>query len=237
MLGRLAQRLAIWDATRLLWLEIETLAPAAGDDGRLEFRFLSADEVRGFAVDAENCLDAALADELASGGNICFAALTEGRLAAYGWYALGAVDPRHSGGVSLGLPAGAAYFYNGFTRPEFRGRGVYAALMGEGLRVLAERGIRGVLASVGWTNRAALQSCRRLGFRDLGLFASVGRGRWRLMFPPARPSGGESSSTARASPAGSHRCHCWLAQRCCGAMHRHCWTSQQWHPTLRKRNP
>ena len=44
------ERLAIWDATRLLWLEIEALAPAAGDDGRLEFRFLSADEVRGFAV-------------------------------------------------------------------------------------------------------------------------------------------------------------------------------------------
>ncbi len=184
MLGLLARRLAIWDASRLLWLEPDWLAPAAWDDGRFAFRFLSADEARGFAADAENGLDAALADELATGGNFCFAALTEGRLAAYGWYALGAVDPRHSGGVTLGLPEGAAYFYNGFTRPEFRGRHLYGAMMEQGLRALAERGVRGVLASVGWTNWAALQSCRRLGFRDLGLFASVGRGRWRLMFPP-----------------------------------------------------
>ncbi len=187
LLDRLAQRLAALGVSRLLWLEAAAINSAAADDERFAFRFLDADEVRRFAADADNCLDPALADQLAPGGNgenCCFAALADGRLAAYGWYALGTVDPRHCGGVWLTLPAGAAYFYNGFTRPEFRGRGLYAALMGRGLRALADRGVRRLLASVQWTNRAALRSCRRLGFVDLGYFVCLGRGRFRLIFPP-----------------------------------------------------
>ena len=105
-------------------------------------------------------------------------------MAAYGWYALGSVDARHCGGVGVGLPAGQAYFYNGFTRPEFRGRGLYAALVGQGLRALADRGVHHLLAGVRWTNRAALRSSRRLGFTDLGYFVALGRGRFRLVFPP-----------------------------------------------------
>jgi len=186
LLGRLTQRVAALDVSRLLWLDAATMAPA-GPDEQFTFRFLNANEVRCFAADAENCLNAALADELVRNGNgenCCFAALAEGRLAAYGWYALGVVDARHCGGVGLSLPAGAAYFYNGFTRPEFRGRGLYVALMGRGLRALADRGVRHVLASVHWTNWAALRSCRRLGFTDLGYFPGIGRGRCRLVFPP-----------------------------------------------------
>ncbi len=186
LLGRLTRQVAALDFSRLLWLDAAAMAPVDADEP-FTFRFLNADEVRRFAADAENRLDAALAEELlphGNGENRCFAALAEGRLAAYGWYALGAVAARHCGGVGLKLPAGAAYFYNGFTRPEFRGRGLYVALMGRGLRALAGRGVRHVLASVHWTNWAALRSCRRLGFTDLGCFAGIGRGRCRLVFPP-----------------------------------------------------
>ena len=180
----LARRIGTLDVHRLLWLEAEGMEPAALDDGRFAFRFLGPSEVRTFAADPENCLDATLADELASGVSYCFAALAGGRLAAYGWYAVGSVDPKHCGDVAIALPADVAYFYNGFTRPEFRGRGVYAAVMGQGLRALADRGVRHLLAGVRWTNWAALRSSRRLGFVDLGCFVSIGRGRCRLVFPP-----------------------------------------------------
>ena len=140
--------------------------------------------MRQFAADPENCLDASLADQLAAGRDFCFAALAGGRLAAYGWYALGSVDPRHCGGLALGLPPEVAYFYNGFTRPEFRGRWVYDRLMGEGLRALADRGIHKLLAIVEWTNWAALKSSRRAGCTDLGLLVGLGFGRCRLNFFP-----------------------------------------------------
>ena len=186
LLGRLTRRVAALDFSRLLWLDAAATAPASPDE-QFTFRFLNADEVRCFAADAENCLNADLADQLVRSGNrenCCFAAFADGRLAAYGWYAMGTVDARHCGGVGLSLPAGAAYFYNGFTRPEFRGRGVYVALIGRGLSALGDRGVRHLLTSVHWTNWAALRSCRRLGFADLGCFWAIGCGRCRLVFPP-----------------------------------------------------
>jgi GNAT superfamily N-acetyltransferase len=180
----LARRIGALDIHHLLWLEAEGMKPAALEDGRFVFRFLGPSEVATFAADPENCLDATLADELASGGHYCFAALADGRLAAYGWYALGSVDPKHCGDVGLALPADVAYFYNGFTRPEFRGRRVIAALIAQGLRALADRGIRCLVTNVGWTKWAALRSSRRLGFVDLGYAVSIGRGRCRLLFSP-----------------------------------------------------
>ena len=181
---RLAQRVFGLNACRLLWLDLGHVGSASPDGGEFAFRFLDENEVRQFAADPENHLDASLADQLAAGRDLCFAALAGGRLAAYGWYALGSVDPRHCGGLTLGLPPDVAYFYNGFTRPEFRGRRVYDRLMGEGLRAIADRGICKLLAIVDWTNWAALKSSRRAGCTDLGRLVGLGFGRCRLDFFP-----------------------------------------------------
>jgi ribosomal protein S18 acetylase RimI-like enzyme len=182
VIDRLARRVFGIDVFRMLWLDLEHVGAASPAAGEFSFRFLDEEEVRQFATDPENRLDASLADQLAAGRDLCFAALAGGRLAAYGWYALGPVDPRHCGGLALGLPPEVAYFYNGFTLPEFRGRRLYDRLMGEGLRALSDRGIRKLLASVEWTNWAALKSSRRAGCTDLGRLVGLGRG--RLVFPP-----------------------------------------------------
>jgi GNAT superfamily N-acetyltransferase len=202
-IDRLAHRMLGMDLSRLLWLEVERLTPPAAGiseglsqlscdengtvpfrNAAIEFRFLGPDEVGRLAADPDNHLDPAMADPAFAGGGLCFAALAGGRLAAYGWFVAGEVDPRHCGGVRLSLPAEAAYFYNGFTHPEFRGRRLYGQLMSRGLRALADRGVRRLLTSVAWTNAPALTSCRRLGYEDLGCFLGIGRGRWRLVFPP-----------------------------------------------------
>ena len=184
-LDRLARRVAAFDVTRLLWLDVAGLEPAALDDDGLDFRFLSAEEVRTLAADAENCLDAGLGRRARGGRRTIvlppWPATAWPPTAGMPW---GLSMRKHCGQVAVRLPAGAAYFYNGFTRPEFRGRGLYVALMGQGLRALAGRGVRSLLASVHWTNWAALKSCRRLGFTDLGYFVGVGHGRFRLVFPP-----------------------------------------------------
>ena len=183
LLNRVAKRVLLLDGARLLWLEAEAVRPTAPSVEEFTFRFLDAAEVRRFAADPGNHLNPALADQL--GANVrCFAALAGERLAAYGWYALGTVDPRHCGGVALDLPPGTAYFYNGFTRPEFRGRQLYVRLIGEGLRAMSDCGVHHLLAAVEWTNWSALKSGRRLGCVDLGCLAGWGCGRWRWLFSP-----------------------------------------------------
>ncbi len=69
-LDRLARRVAALDVYPLLWLEVAALEPAPPDDDGLDFHFLSAEEVRTLAADAENCLDAGLADGLAGARTI-----------------------------------------------------------------------------------------------------------------------------------------------------------------------
>jgi hypothetical protein len=184
VIDRLAQRALAVEVSRLLWLDVERLVPPPPADPEITFRFLGADAACRLLADPRNRTDLATAGPVLSEGDLCFAALAGDRLAAYGWYALGPVDPRHCGGVALSLPGDVAYFYNGFTQPEFRGKGLYGQLMGLGSRALVARGIRGVLASVAWTNSAALKSSFRLGYVDLGCFVGVGRGRWKLLFPP-----------------------------------------------------
>ena len=186
LLDRLAGRLFALGVSRLLWLDRQRLQepPPNDSDAPLSFRFLTAAEVRTFAANPESRLEAAMADPLTRGQCLCFAGFSGERLAAYGWLALGSVDPKDCGGVGLDLPAEVAYFYNGFTLPEFRGRRLYAALIARCLWAISDRGVGSLLLSVQWTNWAALRSGRRLGCRDLGLFIGILPGRFRLIFSP-----------------------------------------------------
>jgi len=165
-----------------------------GPDEQFTFRFLNADEVRCFAADAENYLNAALADELVQNGNgenCCFAALVERRLAAYGWYALGGRRfASLAGDVRAVVARRHAYFLNGFSPgPRFAAAGSMFALMGQDYGALADpRGApRGGPACTG-TNWAALRSCPPApAFTDLGYFPGIGRGRYSTGISSVRP--------------------------------------------------
>jgi hypothetical protein len=184
VLGRVAQRWAALEAGRLLWLEAAQVKRDSTAKGGFHFRFLTAEELPGFAADPVNELDVRFAERLRSGRNFCFAGFSGPQLAAYAWFALGSIEPEHCAGVGLSFPADVAYTYKGFTRPEFRGLGLYGQVTEKGFRALADRGVTKVLASVEWTNWASLKSCRRLGYVDLGPLVGLGRGRWRIVVPP-----------------------------------------------------
>jgi ribosomal protein S18 acetylase RimI-like enzyme len=138
-------------------------APPAG----YEMRFLRADEIRRFAADPAHDLRRDFV-ESAAAHHACFAALAGDQLAAYGWYALGAIGAEHTFGVALAYPDDVAYMYKGFTHPDHRGARLHGTLMLRALRHLADRGIARLVSLVDWTNAASLRSCQRIGYVRLG---------------------------------------------------------------------
>jgi hypothetical protein len=118
--SRLASRLGGIEVHRVRLLELTRMTRESARDARFESRFLTPAEIRAFAADPANDLSARAA-ERAEHGHLCFAALLDGRLAAYSWYAIGSVEPQHSAGVALAFPADTAYAYKAYTRPEHRG--------------------------------------------------------------------------------------------------------------------
>jgi hypothetical protein len=128
--SRSAQKLLRLEVNEMLWLEATALPSSIEVNSDFDFRFLTADEVAYFASDSANDLDAALADRISSGHDLCFAAIAKnGQLASYSWYALGSIEAEHHLGVAMSLPADVAYMYKAFTHPDFRGRRLYGTIV------------------------------------------------------------------------------------------------------------
>lgn len=173
-LNRVLVKGAKLSLVHLLTLEVDEMTVRTVDSG-FQRRFLTADEVRRYAADPINGLSPDFADRIESGFDMCFAAVHGDRLANYGWYAFGTVEPEHAAGVCLGLPTNVAYVYKVFTHPDFRGRRLNGASLGEAAAVLGTQGVDVILAIIYWSNEASLRSFQRLGFRRRGLLV-VGPG-------------------------------------------------------------
>jgi hypothetical protein len=186
-LYRLADRLVALRVYRVRVLELEHMTEreeAAGFD----CRFLEPDEVARFAEDPANDLTPRFVRLAASGQHLCFAALSDGALVSYTWYALGEVDPADSSGVPLHLPADAVYTYKGFTRPELRGRHLHGRLKRPVVEALLARGFSRRVALVEWTNWASLRTGERSGYRDVGWLVTLGAGPRPLGFASPGPA-------------------------------------------------
>jgi len=201
-LDSVVRRIVDVQLVNILWLDADALRPRDDVDGRFTFRFLDAEEVREFARDPRNELDESFAGRAAAGWDLCFAALEGPRLAAYGWYAVGSVEPEHAFDVALSYPGGVAYMYKGFTRPEYRGAKLHGAIMGGALHCLGERGITSLVSLVHWTNVASMRSCERLGYVVLGRMWRLRSASRTLVLAPrcARRRGIRFGSVAAARP-------------------------------------
>lgn len=174
VVDRLGRKLLNASVTKVVRLEVKNLEASLSADSKFAFRFLSPLEVRDFAADPRNELDAEFVARAEAGHDLCYAALCQDRLAAYGWYALGSIEARHGGGQAMSFPANMAYMYKGFTHPDFRGQRLHGVAMGLALQELAARGVDQLLSTVDWTNWASLKSCYRLGYTDLGRIIGFG---------------------------------------------------------------
>ncbi len=110
-------------------------------------------------------------------GDRCYGAIDAGRIAAYGWYSTRPTDV--TDGLVLRFADGWAYMYKGYTLPEYRGRRLHGLAMARAMRAYVEEGKKGLVSYVDASNEASLKSCRRMGYRDLGLlFGALVAGRW-----------------------------------------------------------
>jgi hypothetical protein len=182
---RLAKRLAGLQVSRILWLRADALPAARPLPEGFVFRFLEPAEVERYALDSANELDGWLVERAWRGHDLCFAALAGDRLASYGWYALGSIEPAQFFQVGMSYPDDVAYMYAGFTHPDFRGQRLHAIGMELALRALAEHGVYHLVSYVDWINWPSLRSCQRLGYEDLGAMLTGRVGPWGFgQFPP-----------------------------------------------------
>ncbi|MDA7503761.1 GNAT family N-acetyltransferase [Planctomicrobium sp.] len=150
-----------------------------------EARWMTPEEVCEFSQDPSNDLTLEFAEGVKS-NNRCFGIMSQGRLAAYGWYTLHQVKPEYFFQTGMQLPQNLVYMHKGFTHPDFRGQRLHAKGMQLALKSLNEEGVEAIISTVDWTNFASLKSCDRLGYQRLGrLMKCTLLGRTFSRFPPA----------------------------------------------------
>ena len=190
LVDRLGQKLWGLQVHEIQWLEVGSAMDSTTLDAPfglpVEFRFLTPSEVAAFALDPANDLDETMAERAAGGRDLCFAAISNGRLANYSWYACGSIEPAHFCGVGLSYPADTAYHYKAFTHPDFRGQRLYGAAVHRALHALGARcGVTRLISSVHWLNVASLKGSERIGYRSLGRMLTTQRAQVRLVFVPS----------------------------------------------------
>lgn len=191
-LYRLAQRFLTLDVTHLLILEQSSVRPPRPLPEHASLAVLEPSDVRRFAEDPAAQLDPPMACRAATGRDFCVAALWDGSLAAYAWYAIGSIEAEHNrgrtvhSGTALSFPPTMAFLYKALTLPAYRGRGLYRQINLFALQQLSARGVRSILTTTDWSNRPALQSCYGVGFRSLGCIWRVGLAHRVAGFDPPR---------------------------------------------------
>jgi hypothetical protein len=169
----------------VVWLDVKSLTAIPSPGPEFEFRFLTPDEVARYAQDPAYYIEPIMAERVRTGREVCFAALSGDRLAAFGFYALHYIEPQHASGVAMSFPPEAAFMTFGLTHPDFRGARLHGHIMGGALQALGERGITKFASLVARSNLASLKSCYRLGWTSLGNMKIVGGKRRSIGLYPA----------------------------------------------------
>lgn len=161
----------------LLGRPLAEAIPAVAAQVPLRFELLpaaAADEYLEFRPEARR-------DRILSrweAGNLCFVARHEGRIVACGWGTAAAARTDYLQ-CAIELAPGDAYLYDGYTRPEWRSRGIFQALGAEELRALQRAGHRRAIRATAVQNAVALHAHTRVGFRPIGSIVRYRLGPWQ----------------------------------------------------------
>jgi ribosomal protein S18 acetylase RimI-like enzyme len=96
-------------------------------------------------------------------GTTCYLVIADERAVHATWCTTTGAWTREIGAVLI-PPAGDAYVYESYTRPEVRGRGVYPYALGRIAAELSGRAVRCVWVAVEASNTASLRAVAKAGF-------------------------------------------------------------------------
>lgn len=201
----------------LLWIPTAEVQPQATVDAYGDFSFLSPGEVAALLDEPSLGLNPAFVSRAQRGHDLCYALRADRQTLHYGWFALESIDPEFFAGTSMSFPAHMVYVYNVFTPVEHRGHGLNRVCLSAVLTALQERGVKGCLAAIHWTNEASLRSFRRLGAHDLGMLATARIAGRRVERTPAAAErlgvrfGAEAYLGQRRFPRPANQRRCALA--------------------------
>ena len=129
--------------------------------------FLSAKQLREFALDRKNGMSERFVEEALSKGDECYGIFDGDRLASYGWYSFRPtrIDPPD---LVLCFDPEYVYMYKGFTHVRYRGQRLHAIGMTLALKHYLERGYKGLVSYVESNNFDSLKSVSRMGYEEFG---------------------------------------------------------------------
>ena len=116
-----------------------------------------------------------------SAGHLCTAVWHEGSIIHAGWAGLGRCWIEYLD-IYVDMSPDAAYVYEVWTAPEYRGRRVSSARWEHMGAWLLERGVRWEVGAVWPENQAVLRSSARGGYRNVGMIGYWGVGPLRWNF-------------------------------------------------------
>jgi hypothetical protein len=145
-----------------------------GDEKGYQYCFLPENTLLNLAKNEENGLQMNFVHEALEKGDECYGILYGDSLASYGWYSnkptFVTFDSAENGKENLWLHFAAdyIYMYNGYTHNHYRGQRLHAIGMTRALKDYLDRGFKGLVSFVEANNFASLNSCYRMGYKDLG---------------------------------------------------------------------
>ena len=165
---RLARRLVHLQLVQVLRLDLAAMPPLKPPVLDLDYRFLTAAEIRPAAADPAYDLSAAMAERLQSGRDYCFGAFHAERLVNYSWYALESIEPEHGFISGFTFPQDTVFLYKAYTLPAYRGQQIHGATLRQAVQFFQQRGITQLIGIVEFANWASLRSHENLGCRPAG---------------------------------------------------------------------
>lgn len=141
------------------------------DVAALELRQLDEREIRRLTAAGESWFFPGAVEASLARGDFCFGAFVDGMLVASGWYA---TVPIRQFGAVIGFRERGVWEHRLYTKPEFRGRGINAAIKIPAMRALAERGYDTLINSIEWTNDASRRLHERVGYEAIAAIVRIG---------------------------------------------------------------
>lgn len=163
ILNRLVTRtggLLCWVQTREFNDVVESKPPAG-----IVIRLLRPEDLT--AADPELQLDKSFVQAALLRGDMCHGAFDKNQLVAYSWRSITTVP--HNKDIAVKVTAGMSYGYKAFTLDDYRGRGLYPALVVAEKFACIERGIHHGISFYDTRNSSAMRANAKFKIRRVGL--------------------------------------------------------------------